>query len=298
MDLPAIETFCRAVETGNLTAAAKALNITKSVASRRIQALEADLGVRLLARTTRGVTPTDEGARFFERCQRVLEDLEDAAQSARGTGDNLMGRLRVTAPRAFTDERLKEAFLDFATQHPDLMLELNLTDERMDIAGSGYDVGLRIAGELAEASLIARKITPIQFATVASPNYLMKYGTPVVPHDLTKHKALFYSNTAANKQWRYDVAGVETSVRVTGQIITNSGLVQAEAAVSGLGIAKLPRFFVGEALADGRLVEILKDSITTPSYLYALYPERRLLPQKVRVFIDFLIDWFKDNSAN
>lgn len=297
MDLVGIETFCRAVEEGNLTAASKALNITKSVASRRIQALEADLGVRLLARTTRGVTPTDEGSRFFERCIAILEDLEDAAQTARGEDEHLMGRLRVATPRAFGDMKLSAPLNAFAKEHPDLLLEVNMTDEKVDITGGGYDLGLRIARELTEASLIAKKIAPIAFTTVAGPDYLKENGVPVTPQDLSKHTAIFYSNTSASKQWSFDIAGTEASVRVTGRILTNSGSMQADAAVAGLGVATLPTFFVDEHLKAGRLVEILTDSPHRPAHLYALYPERRLLPQKVRAFIDFLGDWFEKHPV-
>lgn len=297
MDLVAIETFCRAVEEGNLTAAAKALNITKSVASRRIQALETDLGVRLLARTTRGVTPTDEGARFFDRCLAILEDLEDAAQNARGDDTHLMGRLRIATPRAFGDMKLADLFNQFAMDNPDLTLEIHMTDERVDLAGGGYDLGLRIARDLTEASLIARKIIPISFTTVASPAYLEAYGAPSGPKDLGQHSAIFYSNAATNKQWSFLEGGTETRVKMDGRILTNSGLLQAEAAIAGLGVATLPRFFVEDALAQGRLVEILSNTQHRHAHLYALYPERRLLPQKVRAFIDFLADWFRDHPA-
>ncbi len=298
MDITAIETFCRAAEAGNLTQAAKLLNITKSVASRRLQALEAELGVRLLARTTRGVTLTDEGSRFFERCQRILEDLEDAAQAARGTEGRLIGRLRLAAPRALTDLRLAKAFSDFAKHHPDLTMEMNLTDERVDLTGGGYDVGLRVALDLTEASLVARKIARVPYAVVASPDYLKSRGRPSDPTDLVHHTAIFYSNLSASKQWTFEMPDGPLSVRVTGQVITNSGIMQTEAACAGLGISILPRFFVSEAIAAGRLEEVLSDCPHRPSHLYALYPERRLLPQKVRAFIDYLADWFKGQDIS
>lgn len=292
MDLAAIKTYCRAVEAGNLTAAAKALHITKSVASRRIQSLEDDLGVKLLARTTKGVTPTDEGALFYERGVRILDEVEDAAQAVKHTSDNLVGTLRLTAPRSFADLRLGEPFMAFMKMHPALKIEMNLTDERVDIIGGGYDLGLRIAADLVDTSLIARKICQIQQYVVASPAYLEKHGTPKTPQDLKHHNCVFYSNVEAAKQWRFGEGANAQAVRVSGQVTSNSGLMQLAAAAEGVAIATLPDFFVGDALKTGQVVPLLEDYTRPDMHLYALYPERRLLPLKVRLLIDFLADWF------
>ncbi|WP_417449189.1 LysR substrate-binding domain-containing protein [Kordiimonas sp.] len=295
MDLQAIRTFCRAVETGNLTAAAKALHVTKSVASRRIQSLEDDLGVRLLARTTKGVSPTDEGALFYERGQRILDDLEDAAQAVKCTEGNLVGNLRITAPRSFADLFLGPPLMDFMKRHPDLKFEMNLTDERVDIIGGGYDLGLRIARELDDTSLIARKLGTMRGHVVASPDYLEKYGTPEKPEDLRDHYCVFYSNVEAAKQWRFGSGPETESVRVKGRLTCNSGQMQHEAALAGLAVSSLPRFFVHTSLESGALVSILEDYPQPPTALYALYPEKRLLPLKVRALIDHLADWFAED---
>ncbi|WP_262692531.1 LysR family transcriptional regulator [Kordiimonas aestuarii] len=292
MDLQAIRTFCRAVETGNLTAAAKALHITKSVASRRIQSLEDDLGVRLLARTTKGVSPTDEGALFYERGQRILDDLEDAAQMVKCTEGNLVGNLRITAPRSFADIFLGAPLMDFMHRHPELKFEMNLTDERVDIIGGGYDLGLRITRELDDTSLIARKLADMRSHIVASPAYLEKYGTPKKPEDLRDHQSVFYSNVETAKHWRFGTSADSEGVRVKGRLTCNSGQMQMEAALAGLAIANLPRFYVHEALEVGQLVPLLEDFPRPPTTLYALYPEKRLLPLKVRALIDHLASWF------
>jgi len=294
MDLQAIRTFCRAVEAGNLTAAAKALHITKSVASRRIQSLEDGLGVKLLARNTKGVTPTDEGALFYERGIRILDDVEDAAQAVKHTSDNLVGTLRFTAPRSFADLKLGSPLMAFARQHPGLKLEMNLTDERVDIIGGGFDLGLRIAPELSDTSLIARKICDIRHHVVASPAYLETHGTPKTPEDLKDHNCVFYSNVEAAKQWRFGTGSDARAVRVTGQVTSNSGLMQLAAAIEGVAIATLPDFFLEDAVRDGKVIKLFEDVPRAPSFLYALYPERRLLPLKVRLFIDFMADWFAD----
>ncbi|WP_417462642.1 LysR family transcriptional regulator [Kordiimonas sp.] len=292
MDLSAIRTFCRAVETGNLTAAAKALHITKSVASRRIQMLEDDLGVRLLARTTKGVAPTDQGMLFYERSLRILDDLEDAAQAVKCTDDNLVGTLRITAPRSFADLFLGAPLMEFIAKHPDLKFEMNLTDERVDIIGGGYDLGLRITRELDDTSLIARKLATMRSHLVASPGYIAEYGEPKKPEDLRDHACVFYSNVEAAKHWRFGSGASGEGVRIKGRITSNSGQMQLEAALAGLAIANLPRFYVHEGLESGRLVEMLADFPRSATMLYALYPERRLLPMKVRALIDHLAEWF------
>lgn len=294
MDLVGIKTFCRTVELGNLTAAAKALHITKSVASRRIQALEDDLGVRLLSRTTRGVSATDSGIQFYERCLTILADLEDARQSINITDDNLVGHLRITAPRSFTDQILQQPITEFMIRHPGLTFDLHLSDERVDILGGGYDLALRIAQNLNDTSLIARKLATITPFVIASPAYLSEHGTPKRPEDLKDHNCIFYANINASEQWRFIDGQGTLSVRVKGGISTNSGTMQLAIAKAGVAIATLPRFFVNQALESGEVVSILGNWPRPQSSLYALYPERRLLPLKVRAFVDFLTEWFAD----
>ncbi len=297
MDLQAIRTFCRAVETGNLTAAAKAMHITKSVASRRIQSLEDELGVRLLARTTKGVAATDEGSLFYERGQRILDDLEDAAQAVKCTEQALVGTLRITAPRSFADLFLGEPLMAFMTANPDLNFEMNLTDERVDILGGGYDLGIRIARELDDTSLVARKLADMTSHIVASPDYIARHGAPATPADLRDHSCVFYSNVEAAKQWRFGEGAEAEAVRVRGRLSCNSGQMQLEAALRGIGICTLPRFFVHGALADERLVALLEDHAMPKMTLYALYPEKRLLPRKVRALIEHLAAWCDSQNS-
>jgi len=294
MDLVNIRTFCRTVEEGNLTAAAKALHITKSVASRRIQALEDNLDVRLLNRTTRGVNPTDAGALFYERGLKILSDVDDARQSVKSVSDNLMGQLRITAPRSFSDLNLQNPLMAFAALHPDLSLDLHLSDQRVDVIGGGYDLALRIAPGLSDTSLIAKKLATINGLIVASPAYLKAHGTPQSPEELKNHNCVFYANVTASEQWRFAGPSGLKAVRVKGSITTNSGVMQLAAAKSGVAIASLPLFFLREALENGDVVPILENWQKPESFLYALYPERRLLPVKVRALLDFLGDWYAD----
>lgn len=293
MDLLAIKTFCRAVEEGNLTAAAKSLHVTKSVASRRIHLLEEELGTKLLVRTTRGVSATDAGSLFYERSIAILDDVEDTVQSVTCAGQGLSGTIRFTAPRSFADLNLKDPILAFKAEHPDVVLEMNLTDERVDILGGGYDLGLRITSKLDDTSLIAKKLASVRAHIVASPEYIKRNGEPKSPDGLKDHKVPIYSNLPAAHQWRFEKDGEQTSVRVSATLMSNSGIMQKEAALKGLAISALPRFFIHEELTNGRLIEVLPDWKSPQSHLYVLYPERRLLPLKVRVFIDFLANWYQ-----
>jgi DNA-binding transcriptional LysR family regulator len=296
MDLTSLKTFCRAVEEGNLTAAAKALHITKSVASRRIQALEEDVSAKLLIRTTRGVNTTDAGAMLYERATDILADVEDAKQSIACADEDMVGTLRITAPNSFGDMDLKKPLAVFMAQYPKLALEINFSDERVDIIGGGYDAGLRIAAELDDTSLIAKRLAVLRAHVVASPKYIEKHGVPKTPDELKDHNCVFYANVEAAKQWSFIGPRSTRSVRVSGQLTSNSGTMQLEAAKAGLAIATLPRFFLHRALEAGEVIEVLEDFPRPTLHLYALYPERRLLPLKVRKLIDFLTDWYADEK--
>lgn len=294
MDLLALKTFRLAVEEGNLTAAAKGMHITKSVASRRIQSLEEEVNAKLLNRTTRGVSTTDAGALLYERAVTILAEVEDAKQSIACADDELVGTLRLTAPHSFGDIDLKKPITAFLGQYPGLSMHMNLTDERVDIIGGGYDVGIRITEKLEDSSLVAKRLAPIHALVVASPAYLAEHGTPQTPDDLKNHECVFYSNMEAARQWTFTGARSTRSVRVKGRISCNSGMMQLEPAKAGLAIAAVPRFFVTDEIASGELVEVLPDYPRPTLSLYALYPERRLLPLKVRRLIDFLADWYSN----
>ncbi|GHF15041.1 LysR family transcriptional regulator [Kordiimonas sediminis] len=298
-DLAAIETFCRAIEDGNLTRAANSLHITKSVASRRIRALEDSLGVKLLNRNTRGVTPTDEGLVYYERCTKILEDLEEAGQAIQQTETHLTGTLRITAPFDYANLHLAEPMSAFLALHPDLKLEMQSTDAKTDIIAGGFDMGLRITGDLVDSSLKARKIAPVHSHVLASPDYLKQHGTPQHPDDLKDHNCIFYSNISVSEQWRFHMGGTGTeSVRVKGRITVNSGMLQMAMARNGLGIAALPDFFCHRAIESGELVTILTDYPRPEIFLYALYPESKHSQAKVRALIDFLLEWNKTHSHN
>ena len=296
MHISDMETFCRTVQTGSVTAAARALNITKSVASRRLKSMEERYGVRLLVRSTRGVSPTEEGQILYSRLAPLLRELEEAGQALKGSKGPLVGRLRLTAPRAFSDLILSKALTGFASAHPNLQLDMQLEDTNTDITAGGYDMGLRIAVALSPLSLVAKKLATFRRVVLASPAYLAAHGTPETPEELAHHKAIFYSNVDASLHWRFFRGNKPVTVAVTGQIMCNSGQLQVEAAKAGLGVAFLPDFFAKAALADGSLIEILPDAGREAGTLWAMYPDRNTVPQKVRKLVQYLEKWFAENK--
>lgn len=287
-DLTHIMTFCRTVETGSITDAAKSLHLTKSVASRRITALEENLGVSLLKRSPRGAVATEAGELYYARSREILDRLEDARQQVSGLGSDLVGRVRMTAPRSLSDLIMNRAYASFLKENPGVELDLNLDDRTVDLIGEGYDLALRV-GTLKDSSLIGRKLTDLSRAAVASPEYLAVHGTPKSPSDLQHHTCIFYSNMEARAQWRFTgPTGDQQSVKVQGRISTNSGQAQMELACAGLGIAVLPQFFIHQALTEGRLQTILTDYTQNSLGIYALYPPSRQQNAKVRALVDHL----------
>ena len=289
MDLAALLTFCRTIEAGNMTAAARALNVTKSVASRRLKALEEETGVTLLMRSTRGVAPTDAGRELYDRASRILKDLDEAKQAVQEDGSTLTGRLRLTAPRSFTEIVLREPFGRFIKAHPDVEVDMTLSDSRTDIIGGGFDVAFRIARSLDDSSLKARKLCEIRNVLVASPGYLEEYGTPKQPRDLDQHRAIKYSHLSMSQSWIFqDVGSGGVGIRIKGALSTNSGIMQADMVRQGLGLVVMPRFFVAEDLAKGSMVELLHDTPPIISHLYALMPDITHRPARVRAMIDMV----------
>ncbi|WND03376.1 LysR family transcriptional regulator [Temperatibacter marinus] len=296
-DLTHILTFCRTVETGSVTEAAKSLNLTKSVASRRLSTLEENLGVSLLKRSPRGAVATEAGELYYDRARSILDRLDSARQEVSGLGSALVGRLRVTAPRSLGDILLNKAFSAFVKENAGIDLELNLTDKQVDLIGEGYDLGIRV-GQLKDSSLIGKKLTDVRPAVVASPAYLKEHGTPETPEHLKDHECIFYSNVEARSQWKFQTShGNTQSVRVKGRLITSSGKMQVQGALDGVGVAVLPMFFVHRSLLSGDLVELLSDYTQHTMGIYALYPPSRQQSTKVRALVDHMAAYFKSEGV-
>ena len=286
--------FAAVVELGGFTAAARELGLSKSAVSKQVARLEGRLGTRLLQRTTRRLSPTEAGAVFHEGCQRALAEAAAAEAAVTHLAGAVRGRLRINAPMSFGVQHLSPLLSGFMARYPELELEVGLNDRLVDLVEEGYDLGVRI-GHLESSSLVARRLAPIRRAICASPDYLARHGRPETPEALARHRCLIYSNLESPRVWRFHGPGGSRRVTVAGPLESNNGDVLADAAVAGCGIACLPAFILCDALADGRLVELLTDwrDSGAPA-LYAVYPARRHLAPKVRAFVDYLAEQISD----
>ena len=292
MRFESMETFVRVVEAGSISAAAEQMGIAKSAVSRRISELEERLGVQLFRRTTRRLNLTDTGRSFHARCRNILADVEEAEQSVSREHGTLRGRLRVALPLSFGLSQLGPAINAFLQAHPELEFDLDFNDRQVDLLAEGFDLALRI-GELEDSSLVARRLAGIRSCLCASPAYLQEAGTPRQPGDLVHHACLTYSLVPEPRVWRYSTAdGKAGSVRVNSRLQANTGDFLHRAALQGQGIVLQPLFIVQASLDERRLLPLLTEYEWPATSAHALYPHTRHLSQRVRVFIDFLVDWF------
>ena len=288
--LQEITVFAKIVGTGSLSAAARDLGISPAVVSRRLAALEARLGVRLVNRTTRSLHLTDEGAAYYETCSRVISDIEEADAAVSAGRADPRGTLRVALPASFGNQHVAPLVPRFAERYPDVQLALSLSDRTVNVVEEGFDLAIRIA-DLADSSLAARKLAPNRRVVCASPAYLRRHGAPRTPEDLTKHNCLA-TDFAMNWDYR-DPDGKPGSVRVAGRYACDNWEVLREWALAGLGVALKSTWDVRRHLEEGRLVSLLPGyTFATDVAIYAVYPHRRHLPAKTRAFIEFLAESF------
>jgi len=286
--------FVEVVKGGSFTAAANKIGLSRAQVSKSIMQLEKYLDARLLNRTTRQVSPTEIGRIYFERCQAVLNDVEEMEGFARERTSQPRGTLMVSAPTSFGILHLSDAIPQYIKQYPQLQVSLNLADRFIDVIAEGFDVVIRIA-ELEDSSLIARKIAPCKRIFCASPEYLKQHGTPQVPQDLAIHHCLVYSNELKPDTWVLHGPEGAESVRVNGPMCADNGDVLKDAAVAGLGITLLPTFIVGAELSAGRLQQVLPSYCPPEISIYAVFASRRYLSANVRTFVDFVSNYFGEN---
>jgi DNA-binding transcriptional LysR family regulator len=290
--LESLRAFAKVVELGSFSEAGRALRLSRSAVSKYIGELEDELGVQLLNRTTRRVSPTENGQAYFERVLGILGELEAADQAVTQLQATPRGLLRVNAPMSFGTLQLGPAIAEFMQLYPELRIQLVLSDENVDPLQDGLDVTLRIA-DLESSSLIARKIMPIERVICASPDYFQTHGTPVHPNDLRGHNCLTYGFLSTGNQWKLSGKDGDHWIQPSWTLCVNNAEVLRDAAVAGRGIALLPVFIGQDALQAGRLRTCLDDYHAPPLALYALYPPTRHLALKVRLFIDFLVGRFE-----
>lgn len=284
-----IAIFVRVVEAGSFTAAAAALGMSQSVVSRRVSALEKHLGVRLMQRTTRRLSLTEAGTSLFRRAQRSLSELADATQEVTQHQAEPRGTLRITAPVAFTLLHLTPLIGEFVTRYPQVRPELILDDRRVDIVDEGFDLAIRIC-ELEDSNLVAVKLAPARHVVCGSPQYLARRGTPQSPDELIHHDCMVYTIGRTPGRWAFRRPGTRETllVPVQGPMQSNNTLVSKAAALAGLGLVHLPTFYVGDELRAGALQPVLTKFVPQVHGVFAVYPQRRGLAPKVRVFVDFL----------
>ncbi|AZD15264.1 LysR substrate-binding domain-containing protein [Pseudomonas chlororaphis] len=280
--------FVVTVDANGFAAAARAMDVPRSKVSKQIQALEETIGVQLLHRTTRSLHLTEAGAEYYESAREVLAAVDEAEQRARDGIGELRGVLRVNAPMSFGLRRLGPLVPLFHEQHPNIELQLVLSDQQVDPVRGGFDVTIRIAS-LADSSMVAKLLAPAPRIMVASPDYLKRAGTPQTPRDLTAHQCLNYGYLQSGVSLQLSNGKDTQRVHVTGPLHANNGDLLAQAAEAGMGIALLPDFIVADALAAGRLVPVLCEWQAPPISIHAVYPSARRVPQKTRAFIEFLV---------
>jgi DNA-binding transcriptional LysR family regulator len=287
-----LQAFNAVVETGSFTAAADRLNANKSAVSRRVTALERRLGAQLLRRTTRAVHLTETGQGFYERSARLIADLDEAESAVAQQHGELRGRLRVALPLSFGLMHMSKPINAFAEEHPRVVFDLDLSDRHIDLLQNDIDVAVRI-GQLADSSLIARKLFNSKIIAAASPEYLKRHGFPESPAALADHKCLSYTNIRDHDQWSWlDEHGKEQQVKITVAMTANNGQMLNAAAADGLGIVMQPTFIAHQLIRDGVLVPILTNVRWRDATAYAVYPPTRHLSYRVREFIDFLVGYF------
>jgi DNA-binding transcriptional LysR family regulator len=289
-----LQTFARAAELGSLTRAAQALGLTPSAVSRSLQRLEERLHTRLLYRTTRNVSLTEEGARFHQRLLQLFSDLEEAEAEAKGQPGYVSGTLRISTFTAFGPHQLLHLLPEFTRRHPSLKIDLDFSDRRVDLVAEGIDVAIRL-GTLGDSSLVARKIAWTTRVICASPAYIARKGLPKTPAELAQHDCLAFRDPGLVhlNDWPFDTPDGRITVPVAGPIIAGDGETVFKLTEAGLGIGRLSRFVAEAGLREGKLVPLLTAfEIQDQTPLHVVYPHRKHQPPKVAAVVDFLVESF------
>lgn len=285
--LKQLETFVAVVNLGSLSAASRKEDVVPAVIGRRLDNLEHRLGVRLLVRTTRSITLTQEGIAFFEDCQRILRDLREAESSVSSGSVRASGSLHLFAPATYGRLFVAPHIADFQRQHPEVRITLDLSDRLVDLARERIDCAIRIAG-MQDSSLVAVRLAEIRRVVVASPAYLEHRGIPETPADIEKHDCLSLMGDSQSRGWKFKLDGQPLKLKVRSALECNDGKVLHEWALQGLGLAWRPLWEVKDCLAEGRLIRVLDQFSSADDPVYAVVPQRKYLPSRVRLFIEHL----------
>lgn len=285
--------FAAVVDAGSFVRACDAIGVSKPAVSRHVAALESRLGVRLLQRTTRRLSLTEEGEVFYARCKELLAEVDEAEAEVASRADQAVGQLRINAPVSFAMIHLAPLWPQFVARHPGVTLDITLADRVVDLVEEGADLAVRIT-RMPDSTLVSRKLGSTRLVLCASPAYLRKNGTPKHPSEIAAHTVLAYSLLSARYNWEFEGPHGRVEVKVSPRIYTNSGDTCRAAALQDLGIILQPTFLVGADLQSGALVEVLPQYRALELGIYAVYPTRRHVPPKVRLMIDFLVGAFRE----
>lgn len=286
-----MEIFVKAVEEGSFSAAARLLRLSPSAVSKYVSRLEDRLGARLLMRTTRQLSLTEEGRAFFERARQIVAEIDEAEEVVSQLHAAPRGALRINGTVAFTKYRIMPLIPEFLSRYPEIRIDLELNDAFVDLVSAGFDLAIRI-GQLEDSSLIARKYAVNRRFILAAPSYLEKFGTPTTPQDLAEHNCLYLSSRESFNDWQFDTPDGPVNFRAEGTFSANDGDVLHEAVLAGIGLARLAEYLVADDIRAGRLVPVLTEYVHDRAWIAAVYPHRRHLSPKVRAFVDFLAEKF------
>ena len=282
-----MRTFVRVVDAGSFTAVAEQLNTTQPTISRQIAALEDHLGARLLTRTTRALTLTDDGRAFYDHALRALEALGEAENAVGRRRSKPTGQLRIAAPVVFGRLHIVPRLPAFLNRYPDVAIDLIMSDSFTDLAEQGIDLAIRV-GEITDPGLIAKRIGQVRRVTVASPAYLRAHGTPRAPSDLQHHNCIVYSRLSTGNRWIFESESGPIAVDVKGRFRADNSEAVREGVIGGLGIAVIPAFAFTEEISTGKVKILLGKHEPKRLPMNAVYPSRRFVPLKVRAMIDYL----------
>jgi len=295
--LTRMRAFIDVVEAEGFSAAGRKIGRSKALLSKYVRELEDELGALLLNRTTRQFSLTEAGHTYYQRASEIVREVDSLAEAVRQSSGDVRGRIKLSAARTFADAPIGQSLVDFARQHPDIVLDIHLDDRFVDLVEEGFDLAVRIS-RLENSSLIARRLAPFSVRLCASPELIAKHGKPTRPQDLANMPCIVDTNGRSLANWRFKGEGEDSvSVAVSGPIEVNSPIVARAAALSGLGFAMLPDFIAAPDVASGKLITALDERLLAGTGIFAVYPHRRYLPAKVRVFVDFLVQWFKTRDT-
>jgi DNA-binding transcriptional LysR family regulator len=294
--LKVMETFVRVVNAGSFCAAAEQARESQAIVTKRLAQLEAELGARLLNRTTRRLSLTEIGRDYYAFCSQLIEAIHVKDASIKRLHEAPTGEVRVMAPKSFGGMHMARAVSDFMTQYGDVRVSLFLSDNAMrslSLVENRFDLAIRLAPQ-PDSATASRKIGVVRWVACAAPSYLAKHGEPATPSDLLTHRCLV--NTKSHHAWQFDLGLTTQTIPIAGDISTNSVIVLRQAALDGHGIALLPTYCIEHDLDAGRLQQLFRGYTTPEEPIFAVFPHRQLLPRKVAVFIEFMIEWLRPRA--